>query len=322
MGSPVLADVQRASYAPDAGGSSLDFDAQIVEWNDTRKPRIVVHEYLKRDGGEAEYMGRAPFRVKMTAVYVGPNWRKDYATLLATFDASPTGTLVHPMIGQVKVACEGVEGARVSLEELDTVVVPLSFVENNVDQKLEAQSSGNQGAAAKASAVGSFAANVTSAVAMFASATTVAGQLTAAAIGYAASVVTSLSAGATADATLGQQLSTVVAKASATAAAVRADKAATSDAVAFPALLAVEQLLDACAQVDEAARSARPTLMLYIVPATTSLLAIAQRFYGRDAGRRLDEIRNNNPGKIPNPAAVVTGTQLYMATATQPVRIG
>jgi len=98
--------------------------------------------------------------------------------------------------------------------------------------------------------------------------------------------------------------------------AIRADPAATNDAVTYPAILNIELVLDACNQLADSIKSVKPVLSPWQVPATTTLLSIAQTFYGRDAATRMDEIRINNIGKIPNPAAVQSGTLLLMAPPT------
>src|SRR5579872_6578971 len=88
---------------------NIDFNAQVLDWGDIRKPRLAWHEYLKRDGGEAEYMGRAPHVTRLNLVYIGPNWRKDLLNLQASIDDYPIGVLTHTFYGSMNMACLGVD---------------------------------------------------------------------------------------------------------------------------------------------------------------------------------------------------------------------
>ena len=98
--------------------------------------------------------------------------------------------------------------------------------------------------------------------------------------------------------------------------AIRSDPKATSDAVTYPAIAAAEQVAAACAEVDLSVKAYRPSLTQYTVPTATSLIALSMSLYGRSGLARMDEIRANNPGKIPNPASIQAGTVLLLATPT------
>src|SRR5262249_50537519 len=104
-------------------------------WQDTRKPRLAVHEFLKRDGARIEPMGRAPHQVKLNLAFIGPNWARDFRNLIALTDKDPLGLLTHPMVGQMSGAFMGIEGSQVDVEQAqDMVLVPVTFIENQLDQ--------------------------------------------------------------------------------------------------------------------------------------------------------------------------------------------
>lgn len=311
MGKQVLTGAQTVSFA------GLDFDANVVGWGDSRKPRMAYHEYLKRDGAEAEYMGRSPFKVRFQVVYVGANWQKDYQRFLSTIDSTPIGTLMHPAIGKINAACDGIDQATVNVETaIDTISFEVSFTESNLDQKLNSTAAGPAG---KQSLAGTYISQLSTVTTAYLTASAAIALYTANAGIYCAAAVATVQGGAP-DSTLRTQLANVVANATAARNAIRSDPAYSNDALSFPALSAVELVLDACNQLDDALRSVKPQILQYTVPSPMSLLAISQKFYGRDAASRLDEIRANNQGKIPNPSIVLGGTVLSMAAPTVQVR--
>lgn len=313
MGNPVLADVQVVTF------KNVDFNAQIVDWSDTRKPRLAFHEYIKRDGAEAEYMGRAPHMVRFNIVYIGVNWRKDLSVLQSTIDEYPIGPLIHPFWGRMQAACEGIDGSKVELETgINTVFVPITFRESQLDSRLAAST--QQGPAFKQSQVASYCTGLSLGTTIYASASTAITLFVNSALAYGLAAVsttvsTTTSTGS-ADPTLNQQLSAVISNGKTARDAVRADPAATNDASTYTTIQQIEFVMDACAQLDESLRRVKPVLSPYIVPAQTTLLSIAQRFYGKDAAARLSEIQGNNIGKVLNPAAVAAGTNLLLAPPT------
>lgn len=310
MPNPVLSDVQTVSF------KGIDFNAQVVEWTDTRKPRFALHEYLKRDGAEAEYMGRSPHRAKFNIVFVGKDWKKGLLALQSSIDDNPIGLLVHPFYGSMQAICEGIDGAHVNVESaIDMVTVPISFVESNLDQRIQAANS--EGPAAKNQKIVTYAAGLNTATSIYATASAIFTYVNLALQYGISAVATITSTGVSIfDATIPGQLQAVAAAANTARTAVRSDPAWVNDAVGFPVISGIELLLDACNQMDEALKAFRPTMAQYTVSSQTTLLALAQTFYGKDAASRLDEIRLNNVGKIPTPAAILPGTVLLMATAT------
>lgn len=310
----VLSDVQVVTF------KNVDFNAQIVEWNDTRKPRLAFHEYLKRDGAEAEYMGRAPHSVRFNIVYIGQNWRKDLSVLQATIDEFPIGPLIHPFWGRMQAACEGIDNARVNLEDgVNTVTVPISFRESQLDSRLVASTA--QGPAYRQAQVKSYCSGLSLGTTIYAIASTAITLFINTALAYAnaalATTVSTTTSTGSADPTLQQQLASVVSTGKSARDAVRADPAASGgDAATYSTIQQIELVMDACAQLDESLKRVKPVLQPYVVPATTNLMTIAQKFYGKDAASRLAEIQANNIGKVLNPAVVPAGTNLLMAPPT------
>ena len=296
--------------------NGLDLDGQILEWTDVRGYRFASHEFLKRDGALQEPMGRKPHKVKFNLVYVGLNWRKDFAQLLGLLDQSPFGTLIHPFFGQMKVACEGIEGARVNSEhEINTVLVPISFIENNVDQSL--QFLGSKSVFSGTASVSTYSSNLTTATNIYIIASFAVALFRTVVLQYSAAVARQLASGTIIpDPTIPSLFGSLVLNASLARTAVRADPLYVNDAAGYAAIEAIELLLASCHELDDLLKTNKPTLQMYTVPAQTSLLTISQNFYGRDALSRLDEIRANNLGKIPNPAAIKAGTVLLLAPPT------
>lgn len=308
--SVLTSDVQAFSF------KNIDFNAQVLDWGDVRKPRIAFHEYLKRDGGTAEYMGRSPHVTRLNLVYIGPNWRKDLLVLQSSIDDYPIGTLTHAFYGSMNVACLGVEESKVNLDDgINAVLVPISFRESNLDQRLTRPET-QQGPAYKQGQVTIYTSLLSKAAALYLAASAAVSVFNQLAQAYAvAATNTTLSTGGP-DPTLDKQLANVVIAAKTARDAIRSDPAATDDVQTYSAITSIELALDACNQIADAVKQVRPVLSPWQVPATTPLLSIAQFFYGKDAATRMDEIRANNIGKIPNPAAVQGGTMLLMAPST------
>lgn len=293
----------------------IEFWAKVTDWSDTRKPRVALHEYLKRDGAEGEYMGRSPHRVSFTVVFLGPTWKDDLLQLQAEIDKNPYGTLIHPFFGSMQAFCLGIDGAKVQIETaLDTVTVPISFVESNVDQKLTANTSASP--VAKQQLVAQYCQGLNTFTAIYVTAAAALSLLSGNALAFASSAVATISSGGTPDPTINAQLQNVTTQATTCRNLIRNDPAATSDAKTYPAIVQIEQVVDACMQLQAALLTVKPTLVQYTVPALTTLSSICQAFYGPDGIKRIDEVMANNIGKIPNPAGIRPGTVLLLAPTT------
>jgi hypothetical protein len=240
--------------------------------------------------------------------------------LQATIDEYPIGPLIHPFWGRMQAACEGIEGARVDVENgINTVTVPISFRESQLDSRLTAST--QQGPAFKQAAVTNYCSGLSLGSTIYAIATTAISLFINSALAYAnaalATTISTTTSTGSADPTLQQQLASVMANGKTARDAVRADPAASAgDAATYTTIQQIELVMDACAQLDDSLKRVKPVLQPYVVPATTNLLAIAQKFYGKDAAQRLAEIQSNNIGKLLNPAVVTAGTNLLLAPPT------
>src|SRR6516165_5440145 len=92
----------------------MDLAGNLVSWNDAIRIRLAVHVYLKRDGAEIEPMGAEPGRFSMRLCFLGANWAKQYRAFVASIRQDPKGQMVHPLLGTLRVACEGIADAAVA----------------------------------------------------------------------------------------------------------------------------------------------------------------------------------------------------------------
>jgi prophage DNA circulation protein len=309
MPKSVVADFQGCSF------KGIDLSRFITDWKDTRQFALSIHRYWKRDGGDVEVLGRKPHQAKVTLAYAGTTWRKDWLPFAASLDADPSGPLVHPVYGQMPAVCEGFADATMNIEFASNIyIVPLTFIEDQVDAALSSQSRDpstlNQQAQQHGAALLQRAPQqgpIYNSILQYV--TTALGYVEAA----VATVEQALSYGRTLDA----QLERVQTSALAARGAVRADPATGSDSERYAMLALVEQLFDDCVQLSLAVGAATaPVLITYVVPSTTHIATLATRFYGADGLSRIPEIMANNAGRIPNPAAIARGTELSMAPPT------
>jgi prophage DNA circulation protein len=310
MPTPVITDFQGCSF------KGFDLSRNLVEWKDTRQPSIAVHRFIKKDGGEVEVLGRKPHQAKITLAYAGPTWRSDWLPLAAALDQDPTGLLVHPVYGQMPAVCEGFADATMNVEVAPNLyIVPLSFVEDQLDAAIQAgASAGPQALQQRAQAHGAALLQRAPAQGPVRDNTL---RYVTTALGYADAAIAYTSEALSYGRLLQSQLEAVELAAVDARNAVRADPSTGSDADRYEFVALIEQLYDDCVQLDAAVRStSAPALILYAVPSTTHIAVLAVRFYGADGLGRIDEIIANNPGLIPNPAAIPAGITLRMAPPT------
>lgn len=300
-----------------AAFAGVNFAKYVISWDDTRDRAGTVHKYNKRDGGEGEDMGREPHKASVRLAYIGPDWRKNFLELQSAIDDNPIGTLVHPLYGSMQAYARRSSGHMDLQDSPNYYEVSIEFEESQVDTKAkdDAATQSQQGPAAKQQAVTSAAANATQWGLIFTTAAPAVAALTSAATTYAAAAVASVT-GSTPDATLAQQLATVKTLTDTAIAALLADPIS-APGIVDPAYAAMELLYDTCTQVDDAARSLRPTLSLYTVPMTMHITALAQLLYGSvDGPSREAEILANNVGTVYDPAMIPAGLQILVAPAT------
>ncbi len=292
----------------------IDINVRLLEWNDSRKPRLAIHEFLKRDGALVETMGRAPFRCKMEIVFVGEKIADEIRQFAASLDENPKGTLSHPLFGDIQVACEGFDGTLNIENGKNLYGVPVSFVEDNVDQKLSSQTTG---VASQKQQVENTTDSLTTKITQYAAAATAITNLCNAALSFSVSAFDnqiSFVSGAGLDNQLAelQKLTTE---------AVEEIRGANElddlpEAACFDAVMLCEVLYDACSQMLAAISASKPPLTTFIVPIQMPVVNIATFLYGPDGRSRADEIKALNPNKIPNPAAVAAGTELLVSQPT------
>jgi hypothetical protein len=308
---PLVAGWKGASF------KGVDFGKYVTRWDDSRQPSVVVHRYNKRDGGEAEYMGRKPHEARIQVCWIGKTWRDDFLKLQAAIDEDPVGDLVHPVYGSMRAACLGHQGASMDMESSPNLYeVAYQFIESAVDTKVSSDSANDtQSAAEQQQRVTRVNAQLAIQIASFASAATSVAALSTSSTAFAAAAVAS-SVSSTVDVTLPQQLAAVLSGTDVAIAAIMADPLAVDGAVTATAVTLCEELYDACIQIDNAIRAAKPTVFLYTVPMRMHITNLARIFYGKDGAAREAEILANNPRKLPNPGSIPPGTQLLMAAPT------
>lgn len=287
----------------------LDLSASLVSWNDRIGVRLAVHQYVKRNGADVEPMGFEPGRFTMRFCFLGSRWAEQYRALVSSVRDDPKGVLVHPLLGSLRVACEGVvDGSSNPATALDTVDVTLSFVEDATDttvalsafprpvdtlaalraysEQLSRVASDFQGAAPQVSALASKVASLASLVsAVIAQPSAVA----------SAQLSQALEATATATATARSALLSTT----------------TPPAAAYDGLRVVEQAYAAATAAVNAAAASRPSVVTYVVTSTTNIAALTATLYGADALAHVDEVLGLNPGIQPH--RIVAGTSLRVA---------
>lgn len=290
----------------------LDLAGNLMSWNDRIGMRLAVHQYLKRDGAEVEPMGAEPGRFTMRLCFLGENWAKQYRALVATIRKDPRGQMVHPLLGTMNVACEGIPDASVVPgQERDSINLTIVFVEDQVDAQVLSDDS--PGPAARKAKIVSIASQV-SAISQAAAWGQTAVNLTTAAISFAVAAESAAASLSDADVTLDGQLGVVATSSEDAEDAIADDSTYTTPAASFVALSVVEQLYAECLDMLDAVAATKPLILTYTVPAQTDVASIAARLYGKDGLGRMDEILVLN--RIANPYAIPAGTVLQVATPT------
>lgn len=288
--------------------------ANLVEWTDTRKPRLATHEYLKRDGALIETMGRAPFQVKMTLVFVGEDFVGQFAKLSNSIDKDPKGTLTHPLYGSMQVACLGLEGATLNTETgTNLYTVPISFVEDNVDKTTAINTNG---VAAQQQSVENTTSKITLNITQYAAAAQALTNLVNAALSFSAGAANALQQ-STLDSSLPSALELVNKLTASAKIAVNNDPLLQHPVIAFDMISDLELLLDSCNQLWNALSTARRPLVSYTLPIQMHVAALAVKLYGSQGRAQINQILTNNPGKIPNPSAIPAGLTLIVEQPTQ-----
>lgn len=318
-----------------AAFKGIEFHKYLMGLSDSRPYRRAEHPFPKRDGARQERMGRAAFTTTWRLAYIGKTAIDDLKKLAASLDDDPTGSLVHPIWGQMQAFCDGMDPAVWDPSSgVDTIEFTLVFHEDQLDAKT-ATSNSTQGPAAKSQQAQASAADYTVAAAALAGAVPVgalgpvtsAGAVAAAAATSYALAAASSALNVTPDNSLEGQLAQLVAGVASTEAALEVAITATLAAIpagapapgrasiGYPVIAAGELMYAAALALQEAVIADRPARIQYTVGGTISLVALCAQLYGgQDALARYDEIMALN--RIPNPAALAAGTLLTLTTPT------
>jgi hypothetical protein len=294
---------------------SVDFSKYVTAWEDTRDRSGPIHEYIKRDGGEAEDMGRKPHRAVVHLAYVGPGWMDAFIALQSIIDDNPIQTLTHPIYGPM-MAYANMSSGRMDVENSPNLYdVAITFIESQVDTNLPLTTDvSSQGPAARQQAVSNAAAAFAAAAAQYSTAASAVAAATSSATSYATAAVNA-AVNQTPDATVPQLLGAAQQTLSDAIAAIKLDPNAAPGYV-DPAVAAGELLYDTLAQVDDSVRGLRPTLYKYTVTRRSHITSLLCQFYGSLEGpRREAEFLANNP-TLPDPGFIREGTEVWLAAAT------
>lgn len=287
--------------------SNVEVHRYLKKITDTRGPRRVEHNFPYRDGAKQETLGRKPHRTEWLLTYTGPTWIADFLQLADAIDSSPSGILVHPIYGQMNVVCDGFDRATVDVvEALDTIDVPLVFLEDQLDLGLTQQAT----VASAQQQVVSDGQNLQAQAAAYTSAILAAQTMVDLATGYAAAAFAAVTS-AIADPTLPQQLDSVGSSCVALEAAILADPAAQGSALSYDALAAAEVLYTDCLLMADIVAQQTIGFVQYVVPGDSSLAVILQAQFGAQAINYYDQTLRLNPTLL-DPTSVPAGFQLVL----------
>jgi len=315
-----LAGSNTTEFTIDGMSSAIQLHYYMQTVTDTVKPRLAIHEYLKRDGAEVEWMGNSPNTYRFTLVFVGPNWKTQYNAFAALLNGNPKGVLVHPVFGRQRVACQGIDSASIDINAAtNCVTVPISFITDDIDAQLEGEQS--KSASEKESDVTTALDEFLAAVAVLRGLGVSPSAATVAAISSVSTTAAAYAAAAAAasndnipNPALGTLLSAVEAATSLAIAGIETDTADYPNASAFPAISGCEQVYANCLELADAVDAARPVVIDYTVPGDTGLIAMCARLYGAQADDQIEQVLVLN--RIANPALIPGGTVLKIPTPT------
>lgn len=281
---------------------------------DTRGPRVVVHEFPFRDGAAIETLGRRPHRTEWTVTFTGPDWLDQFMELAQAIDADPSGLLVHPIYGQMQVVCEGFNRATVNVvEATDTIVVPLTFIEDALDKNLDTETT----VASATQDLYTYVDDFNSSTSSYDASTqqtcaTFSGGASAFATAALASVQTQV-----ADPSLAVQLDAIAQNLGLVQAALLASPlAAQSVAQVYDALAAAELVAAQCYVISDQIALETTSYIRLVVQGRTSITVLAQRIFGANAISYIDLMLQLNP-QITDPTNIPAGAVMIIPAAAQ-----
>ena len=274
-------------------GDTLELFGELLNWTDTHESGLAEHRILQRSGALHQDVGAPPKKFEFHCVLQGKNVNARYKRMVATFDASPFGQIIHPRLGIKQAAQKTLSSQEDPSQEIDTIRYTISFVEDGL-RKVPTESPGAlaSGAAEKVAAL-----LASSPMALQPAAMTLSAKVT--------SFQTSASAQNPSPLDLQHALDDV--KKSTAAYEKLVDTRGESYYLKAQARLV--QL--GCIQSYNAVLAGRPPIIERTVRATMSLPHLCAALYGgRHAKEQMAEIYRLN--RIPRPWAIAPGTRLLL----------
>ena len=289
----VLSDTYRFQFG------ELQLAQRLKSWQDKIAFRLAVHQYLKRDGGELENMGRAPLEFTAQCWFEGPTWRADYAKLVNYLSENPRRKLTHPLLGGMDAGVELLTATATPAQSVDLIEFTLQIKEDRVDALLAEQRQTPSSLRGRIDQQGeemeartqAFTDN-TDTLALVHQYITDASVWANAAERAANDLVINVALATQLD-SLGTQNEAVIA-------ALLLD-ATTPDAAKYPMLTLSEQIYAGCLESYEALLAIRPEPETVIIQVSAPLIVLCQRWYGgRDAAAYYELITTMNRVREPN----------------------
>ncbi len=282
---------------------AIELHENLTMISDSRGPRTVVHEFPYRDGAKIEVLGRKPHKTVWTITFTGPDWLKQFRALSDDIDKDPSGTLIHPIYGQMQVVCQGFDGASVNIPEAtDTITFPLTFMEDQLDLGVKEQ----QSVSTLKQDVDAAGENLTAAAAAWTQAALLVEAMVNAAGDYAAAAFESV-ANATINPSLSIQLAGVGVAMEAAQAAILADPAAIGTTFTYDAIAGSEVLYAACLILGDEVALDGVGYELFMVEGLTSIAILCGQRYGSRALEMVDPVLQLNPN-LSDPSRIQAGT--------------
>lgn len=134
----------------DASFRGVAFDA--VATDDSAARALQLTEYPYRDGAQIEDLGESARRIRIQALFNGPDYESALAEFVAALKQGGEGELVHPVFGSLKVYAASWSAPH-RADDPDYCLLSLEFVEAGIPVSLFASAPAQAKAAAVQSAV-------------------------------------------------------------------------------------------------------------------------------------------------------------------------
>ncbi len=296
------------SYIGRNAPSTLALHRWTVAISDSLKNRIAKHSYLKRDGSEKEPMGADDGVFRFRLELVGDDCTATYRAIAAYLRKYPRGSLFHPLLGQIQVASEGVDGGEWNAGSVNLVSVALTFSEDALDAAIAVNAIPSP-ATQQAAVATSTATLTTTASAWSTLASTIAlvSTVVTKATAYAQVAIRVYQSGNLTD-QLGLLLNGVKSATQALAIALPLDGTIANEARRAQIVIAAEQSYASCLRMQYSILAIRQVAQPFTVQGTMTAGAVASRVFPGTGASRVDQILALN--RIPNPYAIPPGTRL------------